>query len=169
MLAHDSEMRASLARVRAALSATPGEAAAALRRDGTFLAAGEDLPSRTLPPPPRLAALAAAPARVGDATRLNEPNERRRSSAVHDDAREPEPEPSAFAAPPRACEAAEKKTKAEAPPRGAVRERRRRLRRRGAFGRSSEGAATRRERGGRAPPRGLPRRVTTHSDDAFFG
>jgi hypothetical protein len=117
MLAHDSEMRASLARVRAALSATPGEAAAALRRDGTVLAAGEDLPSRTLPPPPRLAALAAAPARVGDATRrasrtIEGANERRRSSAVHDDAREPEPEPIAFAAP-RAREAAGK-AKAEA-------------------------------------------------------
>ena len=69
MLAHDSGDARVLARVRAALSATPGEAAAALRRDGTFLAAGEDLPSRTLPPPPRLAARRGAPARVGDATR----------------------------------------------------------------------------------------------------
>ena len=65
MIAHDREMRASLARVRAALAATPGEAAAALRRDGTFLAAGRDVPSRTLPPAPTLETLAPAP-RVGD-------------------------------------------------------------------------------------------------------
>ena len=65
MIAHDREMRASLARVRAALAATPGEAAAALRRDGTFLAAGRDVPSRTLPPAPTLETLAPVP-RVGD-------------------------------------------------------------------------------------------------------
>jgi hypothetical protein len=63
MIAHDREMRASLARVRAALAATPGEAAAALRRDGTFLAAGRDVPSRTLPPAPTLETLAPAAAR----------------------------------------------------------------------------------------------------------
>ena len=66
MLAHDSEMRASLARVRAALAAPPAEAAAALRRDGTFLAEGRDVPSRTLPPAPRLGTVAPA-ARLGDA------------------------------------------------------------------------------------------------------
>ena len=65
MIAHDREMRASLARVRAALAATPTEAAAALRLDGTFLAAGRDVPSRTLPPAPTLETLAPAP-RVGD-------------------------------------------------------------------------------------------------------
>ena len=65
MIAHDREMRASLARVRAALAATPTEAAAALRLDGTFLAAGRDVPSRTLPPAPTLQTLAPQ-TRVGD-------------------------------------------------------------------------------------------------------
>jgi hypothetical protein len=65
-LAHAASARSCLERVKRSLAATPSEAAAALKEDGTFLATGSALPSRMMPAPPKLRTLELR-ARVGDA------------------------------------------------------------------------------------------------------